>query len=96
MLEDPACDEPCNSQVCAWDAGACGYCASGCNEAALGNGICEAECSTTECRFDLNDCGWCDIDCFYDDMPYCPYQCQVEPCLSDTRTLCAPCAGTCE
>lgn len=51
----------CDKEVCGWDWGDCGYCASGCKhypgqQIMLGNQFCEEACNTAKCQYDGLDC----------------------------------------
>jgi hypothetical protein len=61
LLKDGVCNNgkvkpACNSATCGFDFGDCGYCASGCFESNLGDGICDDACNVKACRYDNNDC----------------------------------------
>eukprot|EP00359_Climacostomum_virens_P002665 CAMPEP_0204904450 /NCGR_PEP_ID=MMETSP1397-20131031/4873_1 /ASSEMBLY_ACC=CAM_ASM_000891 /TAXON_ID=49980 /ORGANISM="Climacostomum Climacostomum virens, Strain Stock W-24" /LENGTH=286 /DNA_ID=CAMNT_0052073245 /DNA_START=124 /DNA_END=981 /DNA_ORIENTATION=+ len=61
MLTNGVCDPECDIDVCGFDLGDCGYCASGCEiytgfKDMLGDGICNVECSLQKCFYDWGDC----------------------------------------
>lgn len=63
MLDNGECEESksysgCNTQVCGWDWGDCGYCAPNCNKAFLekGSSVCIKECNTSSCFFQNGIC----------------------------------------
>ena len=105
-LGNSECDLDWASEVCAWDAGDCGYCAEGCKtyaglESELGNGECEEACNTAVCGFDGGDCvtsrqGYCNSGCFQPMLEdeVCQMECLVETCqynqASCEASLCAP------
>lgn len=55
-LGNGQCDQILNLKVCAWDAGDCGFCNSGCYFGMIGNGICDINCNVEDCHYDRNDC----------------------------------------
>ena len=65
VYNEPTCREkndPCNSLKCKLKGGKCGFCASGCFEDMIGNGVCNQECNNKNCNYDLKDCG-CSLGC---------------------------------
>jgi hypothetical protein len=61
LLSNSVCDVACDTAVCGYDLGECGYCASGCKDylgyqEMLGDGVCHEECNTPECKADDGDC----------------------------------------
>ena len=49
--------DPCDTESCAYKDRKCGFCASGCFEEELGDGICQPECNNKYCNYDNGDCG---------------------------------------
>ena len=56
--------DPCDHVECSYKDGKCGYCASGCYEHHLGDGICQESCNNTDCNYDNGDCG-CAPECSF-------------------------------
>ena len=54
LLSNAVCDPECNSAICGWDGGYCGYCASGCFESNLTSAIVPLQCNTPECMYGNN------------------------------------------
>lgn len=82
LLENSICDPACNSIICGWDGGKCGFCSSGCFKSQLTNNGADEVCNTTYCFYDNNQYGWCAPGCFYEDLEsgvYNPY-CNVTEC----------------
>lgn len=60
-LSNQICDEECNTQICGFDLGYCGYCSSGCEtytglKSMLGDGHCDSACNVEACFNDWGDC----------------------------------------
>ena len=56
--------DPCDTESCEYKDGKCGFCASGCFEKHLGDGVCQPECNTETCNYDYEDCG-CAANCSF-------------------------------
>ena len=54
----------CDVKECGFKDGKCGYCASGCFQNDLGDGICQEKCNNADCNYDFGDCG-CSPGCAF-------------------------------
>ena len=48
--------DPCDTESCNYKDGKCSFCASGCLNQHLGDGICRPECNNKSCDYDHGDC----------------------------------------
>ncbi|OMJ90424.1 hypothetical protein SteCoe_7231 [Stentor coeruleus] len=57
FMNSEDCEEnPCNILGCNFKNYQCGYCAPGCFEVNLSDGICQEKCNNPECNYDYFDC----------------------------------------
>lgn len=56
LLGDGSCHQQCDNEVCSWDLGDCGVCASRCFQSLLDNDQCDAVCNFPACNWDSESC----------------------------------------
>ena len=99
QLTNGICDPECDSSVCGYDLGDCGYCNSGCFEKDLISDVCKPECDTYTCLFLLNSCNLCAPGCSDKDLhsKTCKEECLAKNCLANPKNPCllSECAPEC-
>lgn len=85
-LTNTNCDSSCNTLVCAWDFGSCGYCSQGCFASDLNS--CSTECDVPECSNGLycQPAKECSPGCYLTMIGdgICEDECLTRSCLYDS------------